>query len=81
MFRSYLLSRDDNDDEEEEDDYYKHDNDFGDYEQNLSLSSLFQTTEEPVSPSPRIGREVWSTDHEGSQIRWEKLIKKWQIES
>ena len=28
-----------------------------------------QTTEEPVSPSPRIGREVWSTDHEGSQIR------------
>ena len=28
-----------------------------------------QTSEEPVSPSPRIGREVWSTDHEGSQIR------------
>ena len=30
-----------------------------------------QPTEEPVSPSPRIGREVWSTDHEGSQIRWQ----------
>ena len=63
-FRSYLLTRDNDDD-----DYYRHDDDFGDYEQNLSLSSLFQPTEEPVSPSPRIGREVWSTDHEGSQIR------------
>ena len=33
------------------------------------LTIARQTSEEPVSPSPRIGREVWSTDHEGSQIR------------
>ena len=42
VFRSYLLSRDDDDDDyddDDDDDYYKHDNDFGDYEQNLSLSS------------------------------------------
>ena len=28
-----------------------------------------QVVEEPISPSPRIARDVWSTDHEGSQIR------------
>ena len=28
-----------------------------------------QVAEEPISPSPRIARDVWSTDHEGSQIR------------
>ena len=77
VFRSYLLSRDDDDDDG--DDYYRHDDDFGDYEQNLSLSSLFQPTEEPVSPSPRIGREVWSTDHEGSQIRWENYNCKLEV--
>ena len=38
-FRSYLLSRDDDDDDGDDGDYYRHDDDFGDYEQNLSLSS------------------------------------------
>jgi len=34
----------------------------------LEVNPKPEANEEPVSPSPRIGRDAWSTDHEGSQI-------------